>query len=265
MEATEKLDFLSTLIPLAGIIFIIALGVLFLTQQFRKNIYRQKLAREQLIKIHREELLKSSILVQEEERKRIASDLHDELGAVLSIARMQLLALEDKNKKTSGEYVGALEDVRYLIETSVSSTRRISHQLMPQNLEMFGLLNALKGIVQMANNANGINIEIVCDDELDQLTWELNLGLYRICLELINNTIKHAKAKRITISVQCRNNQLILTYEDDGVGLPKNFERTGLGHKTIEARTLSMNGILEIQNSERGGFYAQIIIPDVKA
>ncbi len=89
MGADNQVTFINTLLPFAGILFLIALGVVFLTQQFRKNLYRQQLEQEELKKKHQVELLRSNIQAQEEERKRIAQDMHDELGAALSITRMQ--------------------------------------------------------------------------------------------------------------------------------------------------------------------------------
>jgi signal transduction histidine kinase len=264
METAEKLNFLATLLPLAGILFIIAIGVVLLMQQFSKNLYRQKLAREELIIAHQQELLKSSIHVQEEERKRIATDIHDELGATLSIARMHLMTLENQTIKNQSDDAVALQNIRSLIETSMTAVRRISHELMPQNLQMFGLHDTLQSIVKMVNSSNDIHILIHCDEEVNQLSWPLKLGLYRICLELINNTIKHAHAKEICLDMHCENNQLTFLYTDDGIGLSENFEKFGLGHKSIEARTLSLGGTLKVGNNETGGFSAKLIIPDIR-
>lgn len=260
MEKTEELNFLATLLPLVGILFIIAMGVVLLMQQFRKNLYRQKLAQEELITIHQQELLRSSIQVQEDERKRIATDIHDELGATLSIARMHLMTLEHQQEKNTAESTASLQNIRSLIETSMTSVRRISHELMPQNLQMFGLPETLQSIVKMVNSSNNIHIMINCDDEVNDLSWSLKLGLYRISLELINNTIKHAKAKEICLDVHCKDDVLTFFYTDDGIGLSENFEKFGLGHKSIEARAMSIGGTLKVGNNKSGGFYAHMTI-----
>jgi signal transduction histidine kinase len=264
MEATERLNFLTTLLPLVGILFIIAIGVILLMQQFRKNLYRQKLAQEELIVIHQQELLRSSIQVQEDERKRIATDIHDELGATLSIARMHLMTLETQAEKNTTDNTAALQNIRSLIETSMTSVRRISHELMPQNLQMFGLPETLQSIVKMVNSSNNIHVLINCDEEINELPWALKLGLYRISLELINNTIKHAKAKEINLNVHCKGDLLTFFYTDDGIGLSENFEKFGLGHKSIEARAMSIGGTLKVGNKESGGFYAQMTVSGIQ-
>lgn len=265
METSEELNFLATLLPLVGILFIIAMGVVLLMQQFRKNLYRQKLAQEELITSHQQELLRSSIQVQEDERKRIATDIHDELGATLSIARMHLMALETQSKNNTQDNAAAFQNIRSLIETSMSSVRRISHELMPQKLQMFGLPETLQSIVKMVNSTNNIHILINCDDEVNDLSWPVKLGLYRISLELINNTIKHAGAKEICLDIHCKENQLTFYYTDDGIGLSANAETSGLGQKSIEARAMSIGGTLKVGNKSSGGFYAQISIPDIQA
>lgn len=264
METSEELNFLATLLPLVGILFIIAMGVVLLMQQFRKNLYRQKLAQEELITRHQQELLRSSIQVQEDERKRIATDIHDELGATLSIARMHLMTLETQSKNNSEDNAAAFHNIRSLIETSMTSVRRISHELMPQNLQMFGLPETLQSIVKMVNSSNNIHILIKCDDEVNDLPWAIKLGLYRISLELINNTIKHAQAKEICLNIHCKNNELTFFYTDDGIGLSENFEKFGLGQKSIEARAMSIGGTLKVGNKKTGGFYAQITISGIQ-
>lgn len=250
------------MLPLVGILFIIAMGVVILMQQFRKNLYRQKLAQEELIIIHQQELLKSSIQVQEDERRRIASDLHDELGATLSIARMHLMTLETQSQKDPAN-TATLQNIRSLIETSITSVRRISHELMPQNLKMFGLPDTLQSIVKMVNSTNNIHIRIHCDEEVNNLSWEVKLGLYRICLELINNTIKHAQAKEISLDIHCPVPDLEFRYTDDGIGLPETVDKPGLGQRSIEARAMSIGGSLKVGNNPGGGSYAQLVIPGI--
>jgi len=119
MEATQEIGFLNILLPLLGVMFVIAVGVFLLNQQFQKNLYRQKLEQEELRNKHERELLQSSIEVQEAERKRIAKDLHDELGATLSIAKMQLARLEQMYPSIESNGL-SLKGVRNIIESSIS-------------------------------------------------------------------------------------------------------------------------------------------------
>jgi len=260
METSQSFGFIKTILPLAGIIFIIAVGVVLLTQQFHKNIYRQKLQAEELKNIHQSELLRSSIQVQEEERKRIAQDMHDELGAVLSITKMHLQQLEEREKNDRSGLLPALQNIRSLTETSLASMRRISHELMPPQLETFGLLKTLEVVAKQANSTGTIHIQINAANELPELSWPVNLGLYRIIMEMVNNTIRHAGAKHITIGFTTGLHYVNCTYSDDGKGLTDDSGTAGIGFKSIEGRISSLNGSITYDKMDLG-FQAVIKIP----
>lgn len=264
MESATQLSNLSVLLPLIAIVFVIATGVLVLNLHFQKNLFRQKMVQEEMMLAHQKELLRSSIEVQEEERKRIAADLHDELGAVLSIARMHLVAVEQQSSTLSEDHISSLKNIRELTESSITTVRRISHELMPQNLKMFGLIDTMQQIAARVNNTDGIHIELIANEKPAQMPWPVSLGLYRICLELINNTIKHAQAKHINITFRFDQDQLTLFYADDGIGLPENkSKQPGLGIKNIEARAMSIGATISTGNNETGGFYAMLKIPEI--
>ena len=247
------------LLPLIGIVFIIALGVVLLNQHFQKNLYRQQLEKEEIRNQQQIELLRSSIMVQEKERKRIAQDIHDELGALLSISRMHLVHLEEKAPEP--ENLGkSLVNIRTLIEKSLSSMRKISHELMPPQLETFGLVKTLEAVADHANNTDSIHIQIEVITPLPPLNWPVELGLYRICMELINNTIKHAQADTITIQLQYNSSQIECTYTDNGIGLSIDQKEAGLGYKGMQGRANSLGGSILFDKPEKG-FMAKIIIP----
>jgi signal transduction histidine kinase len=261
METAEELNFLSALLPLAGILFVVAMGVILLNQHFHKNLYRQKLEQEELKAAHQQELLKSSIQVQEEERKRIAQDLHDELGAALSIARMHLVQLEQLHGGKAEDLRAAIKNVRNLTETSLAATRRISHELMPPQLESFGLVKTWQALADQLASANGFNVEIDAPENLPSLPWSINLGLYRISMELIHNTMKHAHASKAWLELRWDGSAVTLRYSDDGKGLPKEIINPGLGLKSIEARVNSLKGTIEWGVGETKGFNALFKIP----
>lgn len=260
METDAQLNFLYALLPLALIVFAIALGVILLTRQFHKKIAEQVRQQENIRLQHQHDLLISSIAAQEEERKRIAQDLHDELGAALSIARMNLLQLERGNAAGNDTLVLALQNIRSLTETSLKSMRRISHELMPYQLLKSGLVHALEEVAARAGDS--IKIVLHTPGHLPELPWPVTLGLYRILMELINNTIKHAHASRIEIKLADTEDALILcSYTDDGQGFMVDSDANGLGLKNIQGRVNAINGRLRLDNTETGGFLAAIKIP----
>lgn len=257
MESTQEISFLSILLPLLLLVFVIVIGVILLNQHFQKNLYRQSLEREELKNKHQKELLQSNIEVQEAERKRIAKDLHDELGATLSIAKMHLMRIEQMHPNLDSKGL-SLGNVRNIIESSIGSVRQISHHLMPTQLETFGLIRALESMIDQINDSKQIAIEFSVPSDTTKLSWEKELGLYRIFMELIQNTLKHSKAKKVKIEYREVGENITAKYEDDGVGLP---EKTvyGLGLKSMEARVKAFGGNFELLESD--GFSAQLSVP----
>ena len=260
LQAKPEYSFLKALLPMIGIVFIIAVGVVLLNQHFQKNLFRQMLEKEEIKNRHHHELLQTSIEVQEKERKRIAQDMHDELGAVLSISKMHLQQMENQEANNTTALLPALQNVRSLLETAISSMRRINHELMPPQLESFGLVKTLEAVAMQASKAKGINIYVIADNELPHLDWKMNLGLYRICMELMNNTLKHAQADTITIKLEPMGKELRCTYTDNGSGLQGMIEGKGLGFKSIEGRANSLGGTVSITKPAKG-FEAIIGIP----
>lgn len=218
------------------------------------------LEQEELKSKYQNDLLRSSIVVQEDERKRIAQDMHDELGATLSIARMQLVQIEQQ-KGVQPALVNAVHQVRITTEAALATMRRLSHELMPPQLESFGLIKTLESVSNQINSAKTISIAINATDEQMRLASSTELALYRICMELINNTIKHADAKQISISIAQSENQVQFRYEDDGRGFVVQENHQGLGLKSIEARVNTFSGNIQIGPSNSGGFAATISIP----
>lgn len=259
METAEEISALSLLLPLVGIVFVIAIGVVLLSQQFQKNLLRQKLQQEELKSVHQRELLRSSIQVQEEERKRIAQDMHDELGAILSIARMHLLQVQ--RNKEGAESDKAFENINRLIESAMVNMRKICHQLMPPQLDAFGLREALEATVRQISDAGSVQIELDIDPAFQEQEWLVNIGLYRINLELINNTLKHASADKIYIGLRLDSGTITSTYIDNGKGLPDDFKLKGIGFRGMEGRATSLGGTFESGNDPGGGFFARVVIP----
>lgn len=257
MEESEALTLLSTLVPFALIVFIIAVGVVLLNQQFRKNLYKQQLEQEALKSQHQRELLRTSIEAQEGERQRIARDLHDELGAALSIGRMQLVQLERQETIDPAR----LTSIRELMETALQTTRRISHELMPLQLEKLGLTQGLHALATKAEEAGNVTIDVAVADNLDTLPRPIELGIYRMYSELINNTLKHAQASTIEISLLRESNELFCRYADDGKGLPPESTDSGIGLQSLEGRVNSLQGSLTYGNRDGGGFFARMKLP----
>jgi signal transduction histidine kinase len=172
---------------------------------------------------------------------------------------MNLLMLQQNENIAAGNSIGNLIQ---LSETAIAGVRSISHQLMPPQLEAFGLAKTLESVITNINNQSGISFNYHLGDNLHLLPWPVSLGCYRIVMELINNTLKHAEAHTINMAITLDANSLSCHYNDDGKGLPQNMKTDCLGLISIEARANALGGIFEYGNNPVGrGFYASIGLP----
>lgn len=255
----DNMNLLFSLLPLAATFFLIAIGVILLYTHFRRNIFRQVLIQREMESKHQQELMRTIVEVQETERKRIARDLHDDLGALLSLTRMQLLHLE--NQQAKGVPLPDLPKVRHNTELALASLRRLTHELMPPQLEYLGLAKTLEGICDHLNLANDLKIELHASEELPRWETPIELALFRVSMELINNTIKHSGGQRASLAIAQEADRVSLTYSDNGKGIDPTLPVDGLGLKNMEARIHALGGVALIGNGASGGFEARFTIP----
>lgn len=257
MASAEELSFLLTLLPVIGTISIIGVGVILLNQHFRKNLYKQKLEQEEIKIRHQQELLRSTIGAQEQERQRIANDLHDELGAMLSMARMQIKQLQ-KQQSLLGNT--SLENLQEIVETSLASTKRICYQLMPPQLERYGLETSLEALAEQINAVEKTRAFITISDNFPRFSNAIELGLYRIVSELANNTLKHSGASELNVVVSTSVDEITCTYCDNGIGTKPGANSKGLGMRSLHARAEALGGKF-IVSDNTPGFNCIVHIP----
>lgn len=193
---------------------------------------------------------------QEEERNRIASDLHDRLGARLS--SIKLLFQSEQNETASILKSKLLDN----INEAIKETREISHNLSTDMLTRFGLETALKDMVRTINEAEKIKAEIAIYGLQKRLPLEVERNIYHIALELINNTIKHAQASHITLQISQIEGEINVFYEDDGVGFDvQNVVDSGMGMRSIYARVNTISGAVYFNSKPGKGINVVMTIP----
>lgn len=261
MEEAATIDLVPTLVPFILIIFVLVIAVVFLKQQRQKKILKQRLEKQESRINQHKKLLQVTIQVQESERKKIAENIHDELGASLSISRMLLRQMEDENSAQTEK----IKEVREIIDTSLVSARRISQELIPLQLSKLGLKKALCALVSKAEKESDAVINIVISQSPLVLPWDVEIGLYRIYKELINNSLNHTKAKEIDISMYKEGDFLFCQYSDDSKVIQDDKQIHGIDFQNLESRIISFNGSIVFENPESEGFHANIKIPLITA
>ncbi len=200
-------------------------------------------------------LAKQSLISgQENERKRLSRELHDGLGPLLTTLKLSIqaanLAKEEKNKLST------------IVDKTVNEIRRMTYDLMPPALVDFGVGKALLNFVDLIRKSTGITIlyEDATHDKDDRFKLEIDICIFRVCQELIHNSIKHAEADKITISLTQFTDRLSFFYTDNGRGFNPEITHTGSGLRNIKERIEVLNGYLQI-TSDRTGTKVEVEIP----
>jgi signal transduction histidine kinase len=218
---------------------IICFGIL-----YRYNFYKKE--KDALVFQLQDEKIKAAgeiIATQEQEQKRIAADLHDELGGNLAAIKMTLqsfhLSAEQK------------ETINYLIDKASNNTRHIAHDLMPPEFENTSLLELLDRFYMRLNTKDRINFYYHSTGSGHSFNKQKELMIYRIILELTNNIIKHSEATEATIQFIYYDDHLEIMVEDNGTGIDKNTSG-GIGLKTVQSRLDYLRGNMNIDSGAKG-------------
>ncbi len=231
-----------------GGMLIFVLGFLLLFRVAKKQILRQMEEKARLKEVHQLELLKAAIDTQEKERSRIAAELHDQVGNDLQTLKLFLHQMGNIDPKTLEQQTTGL------LSQTIQDVRDLSHELMPASLIDLGIQEALRSLMARLNATGQITCDFFCEGDR-RMEQNVELTLYRIAQELVNNTLKHAQATQIKLQLRISDLHWEYTYEDDGIGLgdfDPNKEVKGLGFKNIESRCQLMGAKLSIVDSTSG-------------
>jgi signal transduction histidine kinase len=235
--------------------------LLFLRQRAHKD---RIIAQHKIKQLEEEKKLMSARLLvegQEQERKRIARELHDGLGVLLSAARMQFTSIKD----LSDENKPLMERATQLLEQATSDVRRVSHNMMPGLLTKLGFFEAVEDLIENIGETEGLKASCEIEGDQDRLPENKEIMLYRVVQEMVNNTLKHAKAKNISLKIKRLDNLMVIIYTDDGIGFDPDKlsegSRASIGLQSIQSRIDFLGGKLEIESSQGSGARYHLQIP----
>lgn len=201
---------------------------------------------------------------QEQERRRIAQEIHDGLGPLFSSLTMHIESLEEIIEEKTPDFIFQCSILRELSKTIAQDIRSISHDLMPSAVEDFGLATALENLCKSTNEVSKSEINFYAANLTERLDKNVELGLYRIGQELLNNALKYAKAESIVIQLIKHDDSIVLMVEDDGVGFDKQLMsemKKGIGWRNISMRTKSLGGVFTIDAQIGDGVLGTVEIP----
>jgi len=254
--------------PYAAPVLLVVPGILLLTLFL---IYRNRVRifNAQLLALEKKQqqlLLDASLRYQEEERKRLSANLHDDAGPLLATARLYLNdQLLDQDKTTQAQTISM---ARSILDEAIELVRSISHDLIPPTLKNFGLHSAINDLATKINGTGVVTATFHFTSYEKRFTEEKELIIYRIVLELLNNILKHSQATFIEIEQLWHQQQYRLLISHDGDGLTQqafekhNNQPGGMGLKNIAARIRLLEGSIRFEKESNKSIYAiQIVIP----
>jgi len=254
---------LTILIIIATIaMLMLASAIIFFVILYQKRIIHHQQELKRINDQKQLELIQASIQGEEEERTRIASELHDDVGATLSSIRLFLHAAGKKDADIS-----ILNTSKELLDESIQKIRNISHKLQPALLQQLGLQSSLESFAKMMTDTGKIHISYKASATLPRLHENTALSIYRITQELTNNIIRHAEATALSIETLLQSGHLVTTLVHNGEGLTEEmyqehiYKKGSIGLKNIVNRLKTINATIAFSKITDGNFSIVIIAP----
>ncbi|MCX6307049.1 MAG: tetratricopeptide repeat protein [Bacteroidetes bacterium] len=247
------------------LIGIVILFYLYRMKRMQSEILEVKVAeRTRELRESEQRILRNTIETEERERARFSEDLHDGLGPLLSTVKIHLELIRSRtdNREDQEKYIRLANE---LLDEAIRSTKEIANNLVPNVLNDFGLLEALSVYIDKINRLGTIRIRFTSTGLDIRPSRDIETAIYRIAFELINNTLKHAKASRAGIRIGESGRFLEFEYTDNGIGMnwtELNSRRSnGLGLPNIISRVKSLNGEYDFTTDHENPFGIKIRIP----
>lgn len=245
------------IISISGAGLIAILILLFISQ---RNKQKARAEKDAALILEREKGMKAIFEAQEEERKRIAKDLHDGLGQEISAIKMYFQHLATTLLQINPGIKADVEKIGKMITEAGTDVRNISHQMMPRALTELGLVEALEDMIDKSFSKSHIICKFEHYNIHERLPQHVEIGLYRIAQELLNNIIKHSGAEKVDVQLMNIKNHCVLIIQDDGMGIQEKTKKDGVGMMNITNRLRSLNGEMNIESENGKGTMATIRI-----
>jgi two-component system NarL family sensor kinase len=237
---------------------VLAMAIVFFVLFYQRRMLESKLKQQRMEVEYQQKMLQAELESQENERKRLADDLHDGIGAMLSTIRLSLGTLA----RTEGVPTESIDQTKIMLDDTINSVRRLSRELLPATLQKFGLSHAVKEVCEQYSAVSGLPIRFLEIGLAKEKQQTEQLMIFRIVQELINNSMKHAQPTSIRVTLNWEKN-FELTVEDDGLGFSVeqiHQSGRGLGLFNMDNRARLLNGQLTFQPNQPKGTLAKLEI-----
>ncbi len=250
MENKGQIDIYTLIIISTLGVLVLVLFLVFIVALYQKRMLANKTMLIDTENKHQKKLLDASLEIAEQERVKIAVNLHDDIGITFNVLKMNLSRLKKNiDKKEVFDEIIAASNKN--IDDSMETVRSIYNDILPPTLTNMGFVKGLKEVCNQISKTGGIEIAFNSEQETIEFDKKIKIQLYRLVKEILNNTVKHAKPTLIEINIQNPQNNLIVSILHNGMGITteqiKKFAETstGLGLKSILTRTQLINAKID--------------------
>ena len=244
----EATNLVVILIIGTSVTLFLSIAIISFVVYYQKRMLQNRMERQAMESEYQQRLLQTTLESQEQERKRLASELHDGIGAMLSATKLNLNFL--KTSITDQETLASIGEIKNMIDDTIDTVRRISKDLLPSSLEKFGLAEALR---EFCEKISTVQLKVRFEDESapSLIGKKDELPVYRLVQEIVNNALKHANATTIRVTLSGKT-WLELYIQDDGDGFDVNAVKKdinkGVGLYNIENRVRMLHGTMELKS-----------------
>jgi two-component system sensor histidine kinase UhpB len=206
----------------------------------------------------RREAARTALAAQESERLRVARELHDEIGQTLTAVTIQAERAADGDSALAPS---ELRRVAEAVRESLDEVRRIARELRPEALDDLGLVNALIALCSRVNAQGGPRVNRQLQSKIPRLAPDVELVIYRVVQESLTNTLRHAEADTVTVSLVADEETVTVAVADDGKGMPPQAQRGSAGIAGMRERSLLVGGRLTIESQPNQGTEIRLAVP----
>ena len=253
---------------LGSLIILILIIVAYIIRNFRQkqklNIQEITIKKQEINRLLQEQEIRSYAALlegQDSERKRIAEDLHDRLGSTLSTVKLHFQSIEKKIDDLKLDSKKQYDVAYNLLDNAVREVREIAHNLSSGILNKFGLGAALKDLKNTIETSNEIKVDLFLEGSRKKLPSGMEIEIYRVIQELVSNVLKHAGASEIILQLNYLDDNLNITFQDNGIGFNTDKAHEGMGLKNIKARISKYEGGLHVDSGKGNGTTIIIDLP----
>jgi signal transduction histidine kinase len=247
------------------ILSLLVIFIILFISLYQKRYYKHLKEKQILQSRFHQELLQTQIEIQEQTLKTISQEIHDNVGQVLSLAKLHLGTFEDTESPAN---LAKINDTKQLVSKAINDLRDLSRSLYGNNVAQLGLPDAVDNELRILQNSGQFKTLLKISGETYKLEPQKEMVIFRILQESLNNTIKHSKAQNINVRMEYEPGLFRLTIADDGVGFDTtdlSAVQPGMGLKSLQSRTALIGGNFSVHSAINKGTSISIEIPTIQS